>query len=133
MYSIEHIKALKARALDKGFSLPKGFKHTSTRSLQLVYNGIGAEWMPKFIIKLITWAWEKAEAPAMVHDYEYIMADKTYWNFLVANMRMVYNSFLNRTPVSGMLGGLICGIFGWRAFKEADLNTVLAKYTPEEI
>lgn len=113
----DEIKMLKAIAIAKGFSLPAGFIKRSYARLQKVYNGIGAEWMPKFLRKFITWLLTGLEAAALVHDFEWSKQKKSLWHFLVSNLRLWYNAAKLRHFFSGGTAALICTIFGWSAYK----------------
>lgn len=117
MRDVDYIKYLRAEAVAKGFSFPAKFKKTNSGKMAKLYNGIGAEWMPKLLVRIITYICDRLEAPALVHDFEYSMKPKTYWRFTVANVRFAYNSAKCRRPVLGIAGAVICQLFGWWAFK----------------
>lgn len=117
-HTVEHIRALRAYAVDKKFSFPPGFKRFSCLRLRKAYNGIGAEWMPKILRRMLTWFLTDLEAAALLHDFEFIYAPKTAWNFIVANVRFVYNAARSRHPLSGLAAGILLMLFGYRAWKE---------------
>jgi len=116
-HTIEHIRALRAYAIDRKFSFPPGFKRFSCLRLRKAYNGIGADWMPEIIRTLLTWFLNDLEAAALLHDFEFIYAPKTVWNFCVANLRFVYNAAKSRHPFSGFAAGTILMITGYPAWK----------------
>lgn len=117
MRDIDYIKYLRAEAVAKKFSIPPNFKRTNSARMVKLYNGIGAEWMPKWLVKLTTEIFDRLEATALVHDFEYSVGAKTYWRFTVANVRFAYNAAKSRRPILGMIGAIICQLFGWWAFK----------------
>lgn len=115
-YSLKHIRALRAYAFDHGFSLPVNADEATDEMLQNVYNGIGAEWMPKFLRKFITWLLANLEATSMYHDWEFEFGN-TFWDFIKANLRFMYNAAKSRQLIAGIAFGTICTVFGWSAFK----------------
>ena len=117
MRDIDYIKYLRAEAVAKHFSLPPKFKKTNSAIMSKMYNGIGAEWMPKWLVYIVTFICDRLEAPALVHDFEYSTGKKTYWRFTVANMRFFLNSAKCKRPLLGMAACVICQLFGWYAFK----------------
>lgn len=117
MNSIEYVRYLRQEAIARKFSFPKNFKKTSSARLVRCYNGIGAEWMPDWLRRIITEIFDRLKAPALLHDYEFTYAKKTVWNFLVANLRFAYNSAKCKRPILGIAGALFCTVFGWWAFK----------------
>ena len=123
MDNIEYIKYLRQEAVAKKFSLPPGFKKISSIRLDRIYNGIGAEWMPKFLRNIITYICDRLEAPALVHDYEYSIGKKSFWQFTVANLRFAYNSAKCRRPLLGISGAILCELFGWGAYKNGKEKT----------
>ena len=115
-YSLKHIRALRAYAFDHDFSVPLSAMAATDVQLQTVYNGIGAEWMPKFLRKFITWLLTNLEASSMYHDWEFAIG-KTFSDFIKANVRFVYNAAKSRHLIAGITFGVICTLFGWSAFK----------------
>ena len=117
MRDIDYIKYLKLEAVAKHFSFPPGFKRTNSARLCQLYNGIGAEWMPKWMRSLITYIADRLEAPALIHDFEYTIGKKSYWRFTVANVRLAYNSAKCKRPFLGITAAVVCQLFGWWAYK----------------
>jgi hypothetical protein len=118
MYSLKHVIRLCNIAKSGNYSLPKGFKNKSYAWLCRNYNGIGAEWMPKCVRQKVTKLFSYMEPVALVHDYEYLSEDKSYWNFTKANMRLAYNGAKSGYLFSGLALAVICQCFGWSAWKE---------------
>ena len=117
MYSVEHIKYLRQKAIALNFSFPANFKRYSSKRLVSIYNGIGAEWMPEFLRKITSFIFDRLEAAALLHDFEYTRQKKSYWHFTVANLRFAYNAAKSRQLLAGVAGALLCQLFGWRAYK----------------
>lgn len=115
-YPLKHIIALRAYAYDHGFSVPLSAVVATDVQLQTVYNGIGAEWMPKFLRKFVTWLLTNLEATAMYHDWEFAVGE-TFLDFLKANLRFTYNAAKSRHLIAGIVFGTVCTLFGWSAFK----------------
>lgn len=115
---LKHIKKLLKHAKERKFSFPDGFKELSIKYIAERYNGIGAEWMPPRLRKLLTQWLSMLEAEAMIHDIEYLSEDKSYWRFTVANARLAYNSWKDRDFLHGSLAAIVCQLFGWPAWKE---------------
>ena len=99
------------------FSFPPSFKGYSSRRLVKLYNGIGAEWMPKALRDLVTYICDRLEAAALLHDFEYTRKKKSYWRFTVANVRLAYNAARSRRPFLGIAAAILCQLFGWGAYK----------------
>lgn len=117
MRDIEYIDYLRAEGKAKRFNLPDDFCRTTSDKMVKLYNGIGAEWMPKWMRKLVTYICDRLEAPALVHDFEYSTNPKTFRRFTKANLRFAYNAAKCRRPILGLVGAIICQLFGWWAFK----------------
>lgn len=116
--SLKHIKRLCSEAHKKGFSFPEGFEEKSYTWLRKQYNGIGAEWMPIWMRKIVTKLFSPMEAAALIHDVEYLNLNKSYWHFIKANFRLFYNGIKSDCFWSGFLLAFICQFFGWSAWKE---------------
>ena len=116
-HTVEHIRALRAYAIDRKFSFPPKFRRFSSLRLRKAYNGIGAEWMPRFFRQILTFFLPGLEAAALLHDFEFIYARKTVWNFCVANLRFVYNAARSRRFLSGLAAGTILMLTGYPAWK----------------
>ena len=117
MTDIEYIKYLRQMAIALKFSFPPSFKGYSSRRLVKLYNGIGAEWMPKALRDLVTYICDRLEAAALLHDFEYTRKKKSYWRFTVANVRLAYNAARSRRPFLGIAAAILCQLFGWGAYK----------------
>ena len=117
-YSIAEIGRLRTHIYFSLMSVPDGFLETPREDLQQIYNGVGPEhWSGRFR-RVMTWVLDFLEGPALIHDWEYVKQPKTYWRFTVANLRLAKNARLDGHPVAGFAAGLLCQIFGWRAWKE---------------
>ena len=121
MTDIEYIKHLRQMAIALKFSFPPTFKGYSSKRLVKLYNGVGAEWMPRMFRNVVTWIvrllCDKAEAAVLIHDFEYTRKKKSYWRFTVANVRLAYNAAKSRRPFLGIAAAILCQLFGWGAYK----------------
>ena len=116
--SLKHIQYLRRFAIENHFSLPDGFMQKPIRWVWRQYNGIGAEWLPMRVRKFLTRFLRHMEAASMVHDVEYLSENKSFWRFTVANMRLIWNGIKSRHPLSGLVLGTVCQLFGWSAWIE---------------
>ena len=117
MTNIEYIKYLRQKAIALKFSFPPNFKRYNSKRLLRCYNGIGAEWMPKWFRDFVTYIWDELAAAALLHDFEYAHGAKSYWRFTVANVRLAYNAARSRRPLLGIGAMIVCQLFGWGAYK----------------
>lgn len=128
MSDIEYIKYLRQMAIALKFSFPPTFKSYSSKRLVKLYNGIGAEWMPKWFRNFVTYICDRLEAAALMHDFEYTRKKKSYWRFTVANVRLAYNAAKSRRLFLGIAAAILCQLFGWWAYKAG--KEVLSNGTP---
>ena len=128
MTNVEHIKYIRQKAIALKFSFPPTFKRYSSKRLVKLYNGIGAEWMPKWFRGFVTYIFYRLEAAALLHDFEFTRKKKSYWRFTVANLRLAYNAARSRRPLLGLGAMVICQIFGWYAYKNG--KELLSNGTP---
>ena len=117
MTDIEYIRYLRQTAIALKFSFPPNFKRYNSQRLLKCFNGIGAEWMPQKLRDIMTDLFFSLQAAALLHDFEYTHGKKTYWRFIVANVRFAYNACRSRRPVAGLSGAILCQLFGWHAYK----------------
>ena len=117
MTDIEYIRYLRQTAVALKFSFPPNFKRYNSKRLLRCYNGVGAEWMPDWLLKIVTFLCDRLEAPALIHDFEYVHGAKSYWRFTVANVRLAYNAAKSRRILLGIAAMIICQLFGWYAYK----------------
>ena len=117
MTDIEYIKYLRQKAIALKFSFPPNFKRYNSKRLLRCYNGIGAEWMPKWFRNFVTYIWNELEAAALLHDFEYTHGPKSYWRFTVSNIRLAYNAAKSGRPLLGIGAMIVCQLFGWGAYK----------------
>ena len=117
MTDIEYIRYLRQTAVALKFSFPPNFKRYNSKRLLRCYNGVGAEWMPDWLLKIVTFLCDRLEAPALIHDFEYVHGAKSYWRFTVANVRLAYNAAKSRRLLLGIAAAIICPLFGWYAYK----------------
>ena len=129
--SRKHIIYLVSVAKENNFSFPHGFLSKTPQWLQRHYNGIGAEWMPRVVRKKMTKLLRHMEPHSLLHDYEFLIKKKSYWNFSRANFRLAYNGFKSRHPFSGITLAVICQLFGWTAFKEGKVTMAYYYYYKE--
>jgi hypothetical protein len=129
---MKHIRNLKKYILEKNFSLPEGFLSKSNLELRDAYNGIGAEWMPSLLRRLITKLFGYMEPAALVHDIDFLNPVKSFKNFTIANLRLIYNSAKCKHLFSGLVAGIICQFFGWSAWIEGKETMAWYYYYQEE-
>lgn len=113
-------------------SLPPAFQRETPEVLGLrFYNGVGPEKFHKCVRRFITWALERMEPLAFIHDIEYGTTEPTFWAFTVAQMRWAYNAvklfFFSPSPryqshrkrflIVAWLCALSCQLGGWWGFK----------------
>ena len=131
-YSLEHVQELRDVALSR-LSTPDSFRSEELPVLQTCYNGIGPDrWSSRFR-GFVTWVLGFFEADALVHDYEYSLAVKSYWLFTVANLRFALNSVILaavrfgvtrktlKVASLGLLLALLCQVFGYSGYKTGSL------------
>lgn len=137
-YSRRHVNDLLKKVSNYKLSAPHGIYNTPISRLTKIYNGIGPDaWSSRFR-KLVTNLLEWFEPEALIHDWEYEYAKRSYWAFTVANLRFAYNSAraawieaksasgppkrakrrMWRRIRAGLLLALLCQIFGWNGFKK---------------
>lgn len=125
--SLYKVRALKQRAELLSCFAPSAFWKTPVRVLAVCYNGIGPDqWSPAFR-RLVTRLLAPFEVSALIHDYEYVCAPRSYGAFSTANWRFFCNAFLEGAErrrfvmvLEGALLALLCQFFGWHAFREAE-------------
>lgn len=117
-YSLRHIKRILRDIKDSKLSVPAGFWEHSPQWVRRHYNGIGADWMPRFVRAWATKILDKLEAPSLVHDIEYLDTDKTYWKFTKANFRLWRNAIKKKRFFIGGFCALLCQLFGWSAYRD---------------
>ena len=64
---------------------------------------------------------------ALIHDFEYVTARRSYCAFTLANLRFGFNAILEARSLRswrlfrlGVLLALLCQLFGWSAFRRAN-------------
>lgn len=116
---------------DAGLSQPPAFQRETPEALARYYNGVGPEKFHACIRRFITWALERMEPLAFIHDVEYATTKPTFWAFCVAQMRWAYNAvkiyFFSSSPryqchrkrflIVAWLCALSCQLGGWWGFK----------------
>lgn len=132
MYSLDHIKKLCDHAKEKGFSFPAEFKGRSLQWMRRHYNGVGAEWLPRFVRKLTTFLLSPLEPAALLHDIEFLAKKKTYWKFTKANLRLFWNSAKDGHFFLGVGAAVVCQCFGWSAWRDGKESMIYCYYYEEE-
>ena len=130
--SLKHIKYLYSFAVQRGFSFPPESEGKDFPWMRSQYNGIGAEWMPRFLRKLITKLFSRMEAAALFHDIDFLNPNKKYYNFIKANVRLAYNGIKSGCPFSALLLAVICQLFGWSAWKDGKETMAWYYYFQED-
>ena len=72
------------------------------------------------------------EPAALVHDIDFLNPVKSFKNFTVANLRLIYNSAKCGHLFSGLAAGTICQFFGWSAWKEGKETMAFYYHYQEE-
>ena len=132
MFSLKHIKKLYKHAKDMGFSFPDEVQVKSLAWMRRHYNGIGAEWLPRWVRKMTTFFLSPLEPAALLHDVEYLGKNKSYWRFTVANFRLFLNAAKDKYFFLGLGAALVCQLFGWSAWKEGKETMCYYYYYEEE-
>ena len=132
-YSLKYIKRLCSFAKERNFSLPEGFEKRTPQWIRRNFNGIGAEWMPRWSRRFLSKLLQPLDAAAMVHDVEFLQDNKSYWNFTKANFRLTVNCAKSGFLFSGIAAGTICQFFGWTAWKEGKETMIWYYYYQEEM
>lgn len=143
-YSLEHIKLLRNTALDRNLYAPKSFWTATNEQLHNCYNGIGPDAWSPYLRGAVTRCLEVFESDALIHDYEYESAPRTYAAFTLANLRFAWNATVNafycanlitgfQHVIFGMLLALLCQLFGWRGFKHADTASIVNNNETKEL
>lgn len=129
--SLKHCQTLLDECKDFGLWVSDGFYGTPIDTIRQVYNGLGPDRWPNWLRRAITSLFRWFESAALVHDWGYTYAPKTYWHFTVENIKLAwngsrsawkFNGFSVHTfkQIAGALGlALLCQIGGWRGFKTA--------------
>lgn len=81
------VKKLRKKCIELGFIGVDILDKYSNRELTSICNGIGADWFPKSVRKLIDWICEYLQATAFQHDIEF----EAQIGFEVANAHFLIN------------------------------------------
>ena len=131
-YTIEHIDKLLQVIVAKNMSLPSNWTGKDPDALREIYNGIGAEWMPRKLRRFISFILSRLEPVALIHDVEFSDGQKKYWLFTKANCRFIWNAVKMDRPFLGIACALLCQIFGWGAYKIGKDSMSYCNYYIEE-
>ena len=93
-YSESHVAALVARCREVSAWAPPAFWQAPAELRCRCYNGIGPEAWSSRLRELATRLLEPFEVAALVHDFEFGTAERSYAAFTVANLRFAVNSLL---------------------------------------
>ena len=76
-----------------GVSIGLENNHTSISfgEIESIYNGVGAEWMPEKLRKVLDKLSETLLPAVLVHDFDYYFGDGTLLDFQLANNRLYAN------------------------------------------
>ena len=91
MYDLEDIIRLRKDVRKYKLSVPAGFSGEHSKNLVKICNGIGPEAWPKAVRRWFSLYFDFAEAPAMIHDWEYSVPRKSFFRFVLANFRFAVN------------------------------------------
>lgn len=124
------IEYLRAVCVEINAKAPTSFWAASEETLARAWNGIGPEHWPKWMRGAVSVLLRPFNAAALIHDWEFSMrGNKTFWHFTAANARLVENiareAIFDCHPAIipwGIAAGILCEVFGWRAYKEGKLK-----------
>lgn len=126
-YSAAHVRALRDCCRDISAWAPPAFWRAEIDRLRSCYNGIGPEAWSSRLRNLVTRLLEPFEVAALIHDFEYVTAHRSYGAFTLANLRFGFNAILEARSLRswrlfrlGVLLALLCQLFGWSAFRRAN-------------
>jgi hypothetical protein len=102
----------------KNYSVPEGFDEASVSYLEVIYNGIGAEWMNPKVRNMLAKFLKCLEPDALIHDFEFSGSNKSYFAFTKANLRLAYNAFKGGHALAGTAAAILCQVFGWSAWMD---------------
>ena len=139
-YSESHVAALVARCREVSAWAPPAFWQAPAELRCRCYNGIGPEAWSSRLRELVTRLLEPFELAALIHDFEFGTAPRSYAAFTVANVRFAVNSLLeafhrhppvaNRAELkrlltmcaAGLLLAVLCQAFGLQGFRETKIE-----------
>lgn len=123
------IENLLAMCAEIGAKAPASFWAASDETLARAWNGIGPEHWPKWMRGAVSALLRPFSAAALIHDWEFSNPVKTVKGFTAANARLTGNiireAIFDCHPALipwGIAAGVLCEIFGWRAYKEGKLK-----------
>lgn len=133
--SAAEIQVLRGLISAAKLSVPEGFKTADTPTLRECYNGVGPEAWSSVFRKFVTWLLDAFEPDALVHDWEFTFAPRTYRAFTAANWRFLRNGIrfavythkfniraVTAQSIKAILLALLCQIFGWRGYKYKEIS-----------
>lgn len=121
-------EALRERCAELNFSAIPSFWMADIKEVKKCYDGIGpSKWSPKFrkfIAKLLA----PVEGSIMIHDYEWKNCDKTFFSFLMINLKFSFNSIREaraekkwKIAFMGIALAILNSTLGWKLFKTSSL------------
>ncbi|MBN2643275.1 MAG: hypothetical protein JXR78_16610 [Victivallales bacterium] len=133
MFTPDQIQQLRNMAYAFRLDVPEAFWIEPLDKLQRIFNGCGADWMPRWCRWLLTLVFWKFLAPFLIHDWEFDYSDGTRSSFTIANKRLYRNclkvigsvySWLTepalklRGYVCSWIVYRVCQHFGWSAWRD---------------
>ena len=123
------LEYLRAVCVEIGAKAPSSFWAASDETLARAWNGIGPEHWPKWMRGAVSALLRPFSAAALIHDWEFSNPVKTVRGFTAANARLVENiareAIFDCHPAIipwGIAAGVLCEVFGWKAYKEGKLK-----------
>ena len=126
-----HIDRLRSLIIGYRLAAPDAFFAATPAELHAIYNGIGPDrWSARFRAT-VTRILRDYEPEALIHDWEYARAPRTYRAFTAANIRFAANAARTarnryglspcvfRHTLRGTLLALICQLFGNQAWQQS--------------
>lgn len=143
-YSIEHVMGLRSTALKRNLYAPHLFWAVPLDVLCACYNGVGPDAWSQVLRAFVTRVLDMYEEDALIHDFEFAFAPRTYGAFTLANLRFAWNATVNafycvnlitgfQHVIFGMLLALLCQLFGWRGFKHAVITSIVNDNETKEL
>lgn len=123
------IKTLRNNAKKWRFSALPDFWSSNIKMLQKCYNGVGPESWSSSFRSFVTGVLDVAEESALIHDFGYSTAPRTYYNFTLLNIQFAVNMFLEGMAKKtykiiplGVILACICQLFGWFGFASTHVH-----------
>lgn len=123
------LEYLRAVCVEIRAKAPSSFWDADLETLSRAWNGIGPEYWWGWLRMAVSWLLRPFSAASLIHDWEFSQPGKTFAKFTAANAHLIeniareaiFNCHVGIIPC-GIAAGVLCEIFGWRAYKEGKLK-----------